>query len=244
MFGAISICKRFLQWMQPCNKSCLEIDVRLWRSFVTACYLSWVNNIVGQWEQHLRIFGYGYIIAGGNYAQPQHRNSSSVVFIPANKFIKYVRQSWVCLRNKNTCGATCFIWRMAKCQSRAPVLVVFDRTPWYELWCIVRCNLCDRSLCARAGYLSCLSLNMPCFMVGRPHVAMILTMGLSSKLQKKPLIGPPPATHSSIFFFEHIWERRLLLQGVRGKCNRQDTLISCSSRLLRKKTWNYEWLFV
>ena len=96
MVGTISSCKRFLQWMQPCNKSCLEIDVRLWRSFVTACSLSWVNNIVGQWEQHLRIFGYGYIIAGGNYAQPQHRNSSSVVFIPANKFLKYVRQSWVC----------------------------------------------------------------------------------------------------------------------------------------------------
>ena len=108
------------------------------------------------------------------------------------------------LKKRNTFVAVCFIRRMAKCQSRAPVLVVFDRTPWYELWCIVRCNLCDRSLCAGAGYLSCLSLTMPCFKVGRPHVAMILTLGLSSKLQKihssdhrQPLIVPS-------FFWAHL----------------------------------------
>ena len=37
------------------------------------------------------------------------------------------------LKKQNTFGAVCFIRRMAKCQSRAPVLVIFDRTPWYEL---------------------------------------------------------------------------------------------------------------
>ena len=50
-------------------------------------------------------------------------------------------------------------------------------------------------VCAGAPYLSCCSLNFPCSKVGRSHLAMILTMGLSSsKLQKT--IHRTTASHS------------------------------------------------
>ena len=199
MVGAIPSCKRFLQWMQQCNKGCLEIDVQLWRSFVTTCCLSWVNYIVGQCEQHLRIFGYGYIIAGGKYAQPQHRNLSTHGIHSRQQIIK-IRSAIMGLLNKqNTFGAACFIQRMANCQSRAPVLVIFDRTPWYELWRIVRCNLWSQFVCrCRLSFVSQLEYAMlQGWSASRSHD---LDHGFAFKVAKKTLIGPPLATHSSIFF--------------------------------------------
>ena len=64
------------------------------------------------------------------------------------------------------------------------------------------------------------------------------------KVAKKPHIGPPPATHSSIFFLNTFENAGCSYRVLKANVIDKQANFMFQSLSQKKKTWNYEWVFV